>query len=421
MILYNGKTYGTELQDELLRSLRDDIGKTIASGIRPPLDDVILACDTLAQRVMNGSYDDILIPFLKEFNVSNEYFAELCYMFTREGLTYKVQTELPEITEIKTAHFTRRRCPLGVLMHIAAGNFDVLPAYSVVEGLLAGNINILKLPMGDSGLSVRLLSDMIGICPSLAPFIYVFDVPSTETESIKYLADLSDGVAVWGGDVAVSAARKLASVNTKIIAWGHKLSFAYCESDCSDDDLRALADSICLTDQTLCSSCQGLFLDTDSDKELDSFSERFFEILKEANDRSRPVNYGMRAKNAINLYNEDLEIDRTGSTIRKSNGMSVITRRDSELELSYMYRNVWVKKLPLSSLHELHKHKGYLQTASVLTSDPVKRKIICDKLAGIGVVRITSAGKMSRSVPGEAHDGTYALREYTRIVECEFD
>ena len=95
--------------------------------------------------------------------------------------------------------------------------------------------------------------------------------------------------------------------------------------------------------------------------------------------------------------------------------MSVITRRDSELELSYMYRNVWVKKLPLSSLHELHKHKGYLQTASVLTSDPVKRKIICDKLAGIGVVRITSAGKMSRSVPGEAHD------EYTRIVECEFD
>ena len=41
--------------------------------------------------------------------------------------------------------------PLGVLLHIAAGNAEGLPFFSVVEGLLAGNINILKLPGMDDG------------------------------------------------------------------------------------------------------------------------------------------------------------------------------------------------------------------------------------------------------------------------------
>ena len=41
------------------------------------------------------------------------------------------------------------------------------------------------------------------------------------------------------------------------------------------------------------------------------------------------------------------------------------------------------------------------------------------RLGDVGVVRITTAGNMSRTVSGEAHDGTYALRMYSRIVEIE--
>ena len=55
----------------------------------------------------------------------------------------------------------------------------------------------------------------------------------------------------------------------------------------------------------------------------------------------------------------------------------------------------------------------------MITVDSEKRKKITDALARIGVVRITSAGNMSRTICGEAHDGTYALREYSRIVETE--
>ena len=84
-----------------------------------------------------------------------------------------------------------------------------------------------------------------------------------------------------------------------------------------------------------------------------------------------------------------------------------------------MFRNVWIKRLPMSDLFSLKKHKNYLQTASILTSNHEKRTQIEETLAYIGVIRITTAGNMSRPVKGEALDGTYALREYSRIVETE--
>ena len=247
----------------------------------------------------------------------------------------------------------------------------------------------------------------------------MFDVPSTETETLKRLADLCDGIVVWGGDAAVKAARKLADVNTKIISWGHKLSFAYAEPDACDEQLQQLAESICNTNQLLCSSCQGIFVNTESREEQKQFAVRFFEILKSVNKRSYPVDYGMKAKSAINLYNERLESLSTKNEVLYEDGISVLIREDKELELSYLYRNVWIKRLPIQELCTLKKYKSYLQTASVLTADAEKRKKITSVLAQIGVVRITSAGNMSRTICGEAHDGTYALREYSRIVETE--
>jgi len=46
--------------------------------------------------------------------------------------------------------------PLGVLLHIGAGNALGLSAFSVIEGLITGNINILKLPEKEGGISSRI-------------------------------------------------------------------------------------------------------------------------------------------------------------------------------------------------------------------------------------------------------------------------
>lgn len=419
MILYQGKVLQNSRQDALIASLREHVAFPLMHREALSAATVINACDKLAQRVLGGDFDNIVVPFLRLFNINREQFEDMVRLFTKESLAYKCSIELCDDERVIDNKIIRKRYPLGVLLHIAAGNVDVLPAYSVIEGLLSGNVNILKLPMGDSGLSVRLLYELITIEPLLSDYVYVFDVLSTETETLKKLADLCDGIVVWGGDAAVRAARKLADVNTKIISWGHKLSFAYAEPDADDIQLQKLAESVCSTNQLLCSSCQGIFVDTDSREEQVAFAKRFFAILKRVNRQAPPIDFGMKAKNAIQLYNERLEASYSKSIIYSENGVSVICREDKDLTLSYLYRNVWIKRLSMQELCTLKKYKGYLQTACVLTADAEKRKKITSALARIGVVRITSAGNMSRTVCGEAHDGTYALREYSRIVETE--
>ena len=111
-------------------------------------------------------------------------------------------------------------------------NVDGLPVFSVVEGLLAGNINILKLPQVDKGFSIQLLSELIAVEPKLRDYIYVFDTPSTDMHAMQQMADLSAGVVVWGGDLAVTAARNRVQPGTKMIEFVRQRSERCSLSSC---------------------------------------------------------------------------------------------------------------------------------------------------------------------------------------------
>ncbi len=420
MILYHGEILSDESQMKLISKLKEDCFQTLNSQERLKTMDVINACDVLAKNVRSGMYDDIIMPLLTEFDIPYDYFVESIPLFEKASLLKKVEIELgsdfEDLPDLNASN-KRKIYPLGILFHIAAGNVDALPAYSVIEGLLAGNINILKLPSGDKGMSVKLLSELIEIEPKLKDYIYVFDVPSTEVETLKIFADIADAIIVWGGDLAVQAARKMASIKTKIIDWGHKLSFAYATLDASDQDLVDLAAHISMTNQVLCSSCQGIFVDTEDREKLDEFAERFFNILIKKSKDHKPVSLGMRGKNTIQIYHENLEKHQTNKKILSEKGMSVISSDDHELELSMLFRNVWVKRLPRDRIiSNLKPHKNHLQTAGVMCQ-PKDFQDISERLIQAGIVRITKPGEMSRMIIGEAHDGMYPLRSYSRIVE----
>ncbi len=419
MILYRGKLYPDAMQGKLIGRLEGDLLDTLTSSPRLNAERVIAACDRMYRRAKEGKYDSLARPLLASFGISYARYADMVRAFSAEVLRYKCEIELgKDHTALPPlASGTRRSyVPLGVLLHVAAGNVDGLPAYSVAEGLLAGNINILKLPSGDSGLSVKLLSDLIEEDALLADYLYVFDVPSTETETLRRLAHLADGVVVWGGDAAQRAARDLADINTKIIPWGHKLSFAYATPAATDGQLRTLARHIAATEQLLCSSCQGIFYDGEDMGEVLSFGERFFGILQEESAARGPADPAMRGRNTVNLLCDRLEGN--AERIFSGGGVSVVVKREPRLELSYTFRNIWVKPL---SRHEIVRalkgQRGYLQTCGLLCGEG-EREELAEMLLRAGIVRVTG-GDLSRTFFGEAHDGTYPLREYMRIAEVD--
>lgn len=194
-------------------------------------------------------------------------------------------------------------------MHIAAGNADSLPVFSVLEGLLTGNINILKLPEIDGGLSVMLLQELVCVEPALSDYIYVFDYSSKDVASIDKLIQVADGVVIWGGDEAVSALRSMVPPNRKLIEWGHRSSFAYVGKPYPDpNELMGLAHHICWTNQLLCSSCQGIFIDTEQMEDVYKFCEMFLPVLEMVRGRQKSVlDIGTQAQVTLQLYNESLE------------------------------------------------------------------------------------------------------------------
>lgn len=421
MILYNGNILSDDALPTVMDGLWENCMEAIAGrkAVADMAKDVIDACATLAERMASGSYDDILESLFEQGLFSKVQFEEAVNIFEKKNLTAKYDTELGVLIQ-NIDHISGRSVePLGILFHIAAGNAEGLPFFSVIEGLMSGNVNILKLPSADDGISIMLLHELVQICPYLASYVCVVDVPSTDMVIMKRLADMADAVVVWGGDEAVKAVRTMVDVKTQVISWGHKLSFAYATREATDEELRQLAEHICVTRQVLCNSCQGIFVDTEDEQTVTDMAMRFLRILEEVSRDYPKESIGVRGKVSISLYNEELESYDTGKKVLRGNGVSVIVSMDNTLELSYMFKNCWVKPLPRTHIIKVLKgNKGHLQTVGLLCGER-KRKELADLFTKTGVTHITRADGMSRAPIGMAHDGEYPLRRYTKIVEVE--
>lgn len=429
MILAGGEIFPTSEQNKILSTLEEKINNTL-SAEKLDRETVIAAADRLGKMIADGDFDHII----KQLSGDDfgEYVKTAAMLMKRENIEYRIAAELGadfkecyDITPpygIKNAEV--RFAPLGTLFHIAAGNVDGLPAFSVLEGLLTGNVNILKLPEADNGLSVEIFKQLIKIEPALKNFFYVFDTPSSDVSAMKKMADISDGIVVWGGDGAVKAVRTLAPTGAKIIEWGHKLGFAYISGyEDKNAELTALARHIISTRQLFCSSCQTIFVNTEDIGVLESFCQDFLPFLEEAAEQYPISEIGVTAEITLRKYNGLLEnaigTADSGKSIFQGKGCSLTMLPDSGLELSYMYGNCLVK--PLSErkiITSLRNSKGYLQTAGLICEKD-SRSSLTEILVRCGVNRVMRAGNMSVSFCGEAHDGEYPLRRYMRVVNIE--
>ena len=430
MILFDGKVYESSEQGRLLSELREKIPYVLQNKILDP-EIVIDAVDHLRKDTLEGKFDDLLTSFPKDTVDTYKKQAEV--LLSKEYLHLKLSTELgntEEYTTDKIEGFSRirvKKVPLGVIFHIAAGNMDFLPAYSLAEGLLSGNINILKLPSADNGLSLKLIMQLIEYQPDLKDFIYVFDTSSTDIQGMRAMADLANGISVWGSDLAIEAVRGLAKPGAKLIEWGQKLGFCYVsnldKTDDAEKELEGLAKHISFTKQLLCSSCQVIYINTDDMKEVRTFAERFLPVLQKAVSENAVEEIGIRARDTLVAYTQRLKSylgsEEKSDGVLRGKGMSLILASDSKLELSPMMCNVLIKPLPKEKITEaLFDARYYLQTAGLICPKEEREELI-NIFVKCGLTRITRGADMSSFFPGESHDGEYALDRYMKTVNIE--
>lgn len=311
--------------------------------------------------------------------------------------------------------------PLGVIIHIGAGNTLGLSAFSVIEGLLTGNINILKLPENEGGISSRILSGLVEIEPRLKPYIYVLDISSKDQEALSNLIQVTDAVAIWGSDEAIAGIRKLAPPYLPIIEWGHKLSFAYfTKNEHEDMDLERLAAEICITDQLYCSSPQCVFYEADNMEEVNGFADRLAINLERISgvypSAIRPIDVQARITwiHEFIRTEEIFESRRLITDDKREYG--VMIDYEPELKTSPLFRNIWVMPIDRTKVMEiLRPHKGHLQTVG-LSCNKDELNQLTQIFYAAGVTRITRCGSMSANYSGEPHDGVPALHRYVKRI-----
>lgn len=409
MLLINGNLWSNTETEKAIQLVSKQIVDTISNK---SLDrqTVLDASGRFADDFLNGNLDMEFAPFLEHEELSRTEIQALVETFQKDALGKRTSRELDSLKQDNSIMIL----PKGVLFHIAAGNMDILPAYSVLEGLLTGNINILKLPSADHGLSVFLLQKLMEYEPRLKEYIYVFDTPSSDLVTVQKLMHLANTIVVWGSDDAIEAVRKNAPVNAEIVEWGHKLSFCYIQDmNIPDSLLLKLAHHLFETNQLLCNSCQGIYLDTDNFEDIAAFGKRFAKILGEIEKEYVLPDY-LQGKLTLEALTRRLENTDQKEIIYQNQRSSVICKRDSDLELSMLYGNVWVKPLKPERIGAaLHKSKLYLQTAGIY---PLSTSLI-QKLSRTGLTKITGIGEMSKKQLGMTHDGRFSLQQYVRLVE----
>lgn len=430
MILFDGKTYESSEQDRLLTELENKIPEILGKKQLSP-EVVIEAVECLKNDLLAGKFDDLLASFPADVVATYKQQAEV--LLSKEHLHKKLETELGNTFEYTTEYIEGfkqirvKKMPLGVLFHIAAGNMDFLPAYSLAEGLMTGNINILKLPSADNGLSLKLIMQLIEYRPDLKDYIYVFDTSSSDIQGMRKMADLSNAISVWGSDMAIAAVRGLAPTGVKIIEWGQKLGFCYIskldEVEYADKELEGLAKHIAATKQLLCSSCQVIYVDTSDMNEVKAVAEKFLPFLETAANGNRSEEIGVRARDTLVSYTQRLKTylgeEERHDNVLRGRSCSLILSSDSALELSPMMCNVLVKPLPRENIGKvLYEGRYHLQTAGLICPKP-DRKYLSDMFTQCGLIRVTNSSDMSAYFPGECHDGEYALNRYVRIVNVE--
>ncbi|MFJ6718544.1 acyl-CoA reductase [Streptomyces sp. NPDC091259] len=400
---------------------------------------VLAACDALATALRDPVHP-VRVRLAAHLPEGEDpaVLGELGHLLGRRELTRKLRRELGSPTPGRLNRPDPREtvyeawAPVGLVAHIAPGNAATVAPLSIVEGLLAGNVNILKTSSGDTLLCRDLMAELAAQDPTgaLAARVIVLRFPSSRQEWLRLMCAPADAVAVWGGEGAVEGVRAHVPAGCRLVEWGHRISFAYLTGDAWSDagTLEALAHDVCLHEQQACSSPQVVYLDTEDEGEVFAFAERFAAVLAARPPAVLPASTeGPNPAEEAELTTTELvarleeHLGLTRVFAAPDGSWRVMADTRSPLTASPLSRSVWVKPLARRSLiATLRPMRRYLQTAGLAGSATDTAELSRTLLAA-GATRVTPVGAMLDSYAGEPHDGVYALQRYSRRVAVQAD
>lgn len=430
-ILWKGRLREVETPADIMEELRETSAALVGRPCPPRV--VLDACERLGHAMGHGETpqfaDALRTRGLPEAKIQAGL-AAIAGVLDRNALERKYVRELGSLDPFIPERPDYRHpileawAPLGVLLHVVPSNSPTVAPLSVLEGLMAGNVNLLKNSARNGEFPLLFLQALAAADPTetLAPLLFGLTVSSRDAAVMQALYAASDGVAVWGGDKAVSAVRSSVAAHVRLVEWGHKISFSCFSAQALDDvtAMEAVARDVCVIEQQACSSPQCLLVETADTARLHAFAHAFADVLRRVSAAypQEPPNTAEAAEITTTLMMAEYEACLGRGEVIADPGQTwrVLVNNTPGLMPSPLYRTVWIVPFERSRLAgALRPYRGYLQTSG-LACAPTETPELTTALFASGVTRVVAPGAMLKEYAGQPHDGTYALQRYARRV-----
>ncbi len=393
---------------------------------------VELAADEL--RTKGAFYQSLVNDLLSRRDISNEEIelsmSGLLDFLSIDNLRVKLARELGSEFpfELKRINFREdifeSWFPLGVLIHITPNNSPLLGVLGVIEGLLSGNVNVLKLARKDSSFAVIFYEELCRLdsTQTFKHYITIGKISSSDKIFLKDFLSIADAVSAWGNEESIKSLRELAPGHARIVEWGHKISFGYVSKSCIDNEqmFKALAFEICNNEQLACSSPQCVFVEDATFLDLQNFSKKLGKALDHISPTIKRVLPGPQESAELTVTREQVRLNsiygQSALVISEKNEWRIYIENSASLSTSPLFRTIWVKPMPkLDIIKHLRPLKIYLQTVGVFAHKNEIEELTCSFFQA-GVQRVRALGEMTDSYLGEPHDGVFALERYCQKI-----
>ncbi|MCX5666885.1 MAG: hypothetical protein NTY34_01020 [Candidatus Omnitrophica bacterium] len=363
--------------------------------------------------------------------------------FSPENIVKKIEGELgsariqDEPVFQKTTNTRLIVRPAGLVLHVVAGNVFLMAVESLIDGIIARNVNYLKMSSDESEFPMIFAQSMMEcdteeiVCKRISLLWWQGGDEAIE----NIFKQLMDRIVFWGGYEALSNWKKNLGPETIIVQHGPKVSFGVVSMAGLDiSRLDELTDRIAMDmsiwEQKACNCPQMLFIEnTIPGDRINMFIDSLSEALKKMNTLMPPDGRSgddyvevLRARE-LALAKDHMTNERVSVFGPDTLDWTIIYQKKStkqQFELSPLNRTIIIKHyLSLDFLADIIKEQAfYLQTVGYCLSEKevLEYALVLSK---IGVTRIAPFGRMLLLTAGTPHDGSYALRDLTRFTVIE--
>ena len=397
-----------------------------------PVQDIIDLLDAFSRSFVPD--DELVVALQNESGFSLEETKKtlglLPGLLRKESLEKRLRAELGTLSvldgfvKLQNQSALVKASPLGVILHVTAGNVFLSSIDSLLMGLLTKNLSIMKVS-SQNKIFPQCFAERLRDFDEksiVADKFAVLHWKGGDTATEDFIKNKVNAIVAWGGEEMIESYRQGLSPKVKFLDFGPKISLQVLSKNGLDRaDLSNVAqkivDDVTPWNQGACASPQNLYLQTGSDEK--DLLEELDRAFSQAQARA-PISDDEATEILKETYRGYYSMLMGEGAVRVGAGHLLHLEDNKFIKPSPLNRSLIIKRF--TDEKDLYTHlepfSYFLQSCSYLLGEEEKNSYL-QALSLTGLKRFAPLGTITWGMDGAPHDGRFVMRELVEFIGDE--